>query len=237
MEEVIRGVVLGGVNYGENDKILNVFTLEKGVVSARIKGVKKAGAKLKFASEPFCFAEFVFSKTGDRRTVIGASLIDSFYPLREDIKRFYAGATVTEFVRAFSREGIVSTDLFVLVCETLKTLAYGTERARTALVEFLSKALFIVGYGLNLNGCGECGCTDIDGRTFFDYNSGCFYCEECFDGRGREIHNSTYKAFRDLLNGKEIDDQDSIRALRLLEYYVTNKIETVLKSLKELLSL
>ena len=62
MEEKLSGIVLGGVNYGENDKIINVFTLEKGVVSAKIKGVKKAGAKLKFASEPFCFAEFVFFK-------------------------------------------------------------------------------------------------------------------------------------------------------------------------------
>ena len=33
MEEVIRGVVLGGINYGENDKILNIFTLEKGILS------------------------------------------------------------------------------------------------------------------------------------------------------------------------------------------------------------
>ena len=70
MEEKYSGIVLGGVSFGENDKILNVFTLEKGVISAKIKGVKKAGAKLKFASEPFCFAEFVFSVKGDKRTVI-----------------------------------------------------------------------------------------------------------------------------------------------------------------------
>ena len=63
MEEKLSGIVLGGVNFAENDKILSVFTLEKGVVSAKIKGVKKAGAKLKFASEPFCFAQFIFSKS------------------------------------------------------------------------------------------------------------------------------------------------------------------------------
>ena len=63
MEEKMSGIVLSAVSVGENDKILNIFTLEKGVVSAKIKGVKKAGAKLKFASEPFCFAEFIFDKT------------------------------------------------------------------------------------------------------------------------------------------------------------------------------
>ena len=38
MEEKISGLVLGGVNFSENDKILNIFTLEKGVVV----GVKTA---------------------------------------------------------------------------------------------------------------------------------------------------------------------------------------------------
>ena len=67
MEEKISGIVLGGISFGENDKILNIFTLEKGVISAKIKGVKKAGAKLKFASEPFCFAEFIFMKKGENK--------------------------------------------------------------------------------------------------------------------------------------------------------------------------
>ena len=89
MEEKARGIVLGGVNFGESDKILKIFTLEKGVVSAKIKGVKKAGAKLKFASEPFCLVEFIFSVSSGRRTIIGASLIDSFYPVREDIEKYF----------------------------------------------------------------------------------------------------------------------------------------------------
>ena len=89
MEEKESGIVLGAVNFSENDKILNVFTLGKGVVCAKIKGVKKAGAKLKFAAEPFCFAEYIFSRTADKRTVIGASLIDSFYPIRENIQKYF----------------------------------------------------------------------------------------------------------------------------------------------------
>ena len=45
MEEKLSGIVLSGINYGESDKIINVFTPEKGVVSAKMKSVKKAGAK------------------------------------------------------------------------------------------------------------------------------------------------------------------------------------------------
>lgn len=236
MEEVISGIVLGGVNYRENDKILNVFTLEKGIVSARIKGVKKAGAKLKFASEPFCFAEFVFLKSGDKRTVIGASLTDSFYPLREDIKRYYSAAAAAEFVKAFSKEGILSPDLFVALAEVLKTLAYSEENSYSALARFFVKSLVSVGYGLNLEGCVCCG-EDIEGRTFFDYNSGGFLCKSCFNGNGREINNVTYRALYSVYGGESVDRTAAVFALRLIDYYLVNKTETTLKSLKELLLL
>ena len=114
MEEKLSGIVLGGINFGENDKILNVFTPELGVISAKIKGVKKAGAKLKFAAEPFCFAEFIFSKKGSMRTVIGASLIDSFYSLRLDLKKYFCAGSVVEYVKKFIQEGITSSELFII---------------------------------------------------------------------------------------------------------------------------
>ena len=49
--------MLRAVDYGENDKILTLLSAEEGRITAGIKGVKKAGAKLKFAAQPFCFAE------------------------------------------------------------------------------------------------------------------------------------------------------------------------------------
>ena len=115
MEEKLRGIVLSGVNYGESDKILGIFTLEKGLITAKIKGVKKAGAKMKFASEPFCFAEFIFSEKNGKRTVIGASLIDSFYPLREGVEKFFAGGAMVEYTKKFLYEGMKNEDHFILL--------------------------------------------------------------------------------------------------------------------------
>ena len=136
MEEKANGIVLGGVSVAENDKILSVFTVEQGTVSAKIKGVKKAGAKLKFASEPFCFAEFIFLDKGGFKTVINASLIDSFYPIREDIKRFYAGSVVLEFIKRFAKENMVSHDLFFLTVDALKEIAYGKDYAYPTVLFF-----------------------------------------------------------------------------------------------------
>lgn len=237
MEEKLSGIVLGGVNFAENDKILNIFTLEKGVVSAKIKGVKKAGAKLKFAAEPFCFAEFVFSKTQDKRTVINASLIDSFYPVREDIKKYFAAGTVLEFIKRFYKENMIDPEEFFECVNTLKTIAYGDGNYLSALVKFLIDALSESGYKLSLDGCFHC-LTKIEGRTFFDYRIGAFLCEDCFDGTGREINPVTMHALISAENGSLLDDHPGVvKALKLIDYYVFNRTEVTLSSLKELIKI
>jgi len=237
MEEKLSGIVLGGIAFGENDKILKIFTLEKGVISAKIKGVKKAGAKLKFAAEPFCFAEFVFSVRGDMRTVIGASLIDSFYPVREDIVKYFASGTVLEFVKRFYKENIASKDAFFNAVNTLKDIAYADGNARNKLVRFLLRELDDAGYALSYNGCSGCGCEIEDGRVFFDYRSGAFFCEECFDGVGREVSYKTLKALKDATNNVESEVEDQTRALRLLAYYIENRADEKFNSLTELIKI
>ena len=239
MQEKYRGIVLTAVSFGENDKILTIFTLEKGVISARIKGVKKAGAKLKFASEPFCFAEFLFSSGTlggtPGRTVTGASLIDSFYPVREDIVKFFAGGTVLEFVKKFYRENISDPEFFLSMIEALKNIAYGSADAKAYLAEFLTAALEENGYALKTDGC-PCENVEVN-RAFFDYRRGAFFCEECFDGVGREITVTTYNAFIKIGRGERLDGDEGEKCIKLLDYYLEKKAEERLKSLKELIKI
>lgn len=236
MEEKLTGLVLSKTDYGENDRIVNIFTLEKGTVSAVLKGVKRAGAKLKFASEPFCFAEFLFSERLNRRTVTGASLKDSFYPVRENIEKFFAAGVVLEFLRRFARENIVSPDMFFAAVSCLKELAYGDNPPKAALCAFLISALKIAGYALNFGGCFSCG-KEISGRVFFDPFSGGFLCENCRKNEGREINAQTYFALKKSEAGEKIGETEAVFALRLLDFYVKTKTEEKLSSLQELLKI
>lgn len=236
MEEKLTGLILSKTDYGENDKIVKIFTLEKGTVSASLKGVKKAGAKLKFASEPFCFAEFLFSERAGRRTVIGASLNDSFYPVREDITKFFAAGAVLEFIRRFAKEDITSPNLFFAAIESLKQIAYGNVSPRRALSVFFISALKTVGYALNTDGCFTCG-KSLNGRVFFDAFSGGFLCEDCFNGEGREINYATYFALKKTENNQETTEEENVFVLRLLDFYIKTKTEETLNSVRELLKL
>ncbi|MCQ2387923.1 MAG: DNA repair protein RecO [Clostridia bacterium] len=236
MEEKLSGIVLSGVSFGENDKILTIFTLEQGTVSAKIKGVKKAGAKLKFAAEPFCFAEFIFSKNGNMRTVINASLIDSFYPIREDLIKYFSAGTIVEYIKKFLKENIVSNEMFVLAVNSLKELAYGKKSSYDILANFLMEGLSLSGYALNLNGCYKCGVIPKD-KIYFDSSIGAFICSDCFSGEGREINLSTFSALLDIKNGRETQREFAIKGLKLLDFYIAVKPEEKLNSLKELIKI
>ena len=226
MEEKARGIVFGGVSVSENDKILTIFTVEQGTVSAKIKGVKKAGAKLKFAAEPFCFAEFILLDKNGFKTVINASLIDSFYPLREDVKKYYAGAVVLEFIKKFAKENIVSHEPFFSAVSALKETAYGDGIAKP-VAEFLTSGLSLAGYALNFTDC-------VTNKVFFDYRTGAFYGEP--KGKAREIKKDTYDALYSIYKGLDYSG-DYSGALKLLDYYTEKKTEEKLVSLKELIKL
>ena len=239
-------LVLRASDWGEYDKIVTLFTAERGKLSAALKGVKRAGAKLKFAAQPFCFGEFVLVEKAGRRTVISASMHDGFYALREDICCFYAAAVVAEACDKLLYEGMVSPELFLAAVRSLEELSALAERAnplQTAknapnspqnaqnapfedgksgssfvLLKFLLSALKEAGYPVTAQNCPHCG-EELFGRMRFDVASGAFGCEAC--GGGVPASESTYLAIRAAYGepGGEATADGVKRALRLLSAY------------------
>jgi len=234
LEKKLNGIVLKSVNYGENDAILNIFTLEEGIISAKIKGVKKASAKLKFASQPFCFAEFIIAEKGDKKSVINASLHDGFYSLRENFYAFYAGSTMLEFALKFLSQSVENKEMFLLLSKSLNELTYGKESTEKVLIKFLLKALSLSGYGLYFDRCVKCGC-EISGRVFFSVQTGAFACEECLE-EGFEIYFNTYLALKNI-EKEDFDKEHLINGLKLISYYLRERAEVEIKSLKEFIEI
>lgn len=233
MELVVNALTLKAVDYNENDKILTLLTAELGKITAGIKGVKKAGAKLKFAAQPFCFAEFVLAKRGDKYTVINASESESFYDLRTDINKFYAASSAAEAANALTYEGDECREIFYALIKALSGMCSGSESA--ALIEFLLDVLKRSGYGISAENCASCGKPLLRAdKLRFDLDAGAFTCGEC---AGTGASRVTYNVIRKL-DGKSYD-ADFItadgekRALRLIREYFSYKLNFAFKSLSE----
>lgn len=236
MEEKVDAIMIRSCDYKDNDKILTLFSLQEGKITASVKGVKKAGAKLKFCAQPFCFAEYVLTKKGDRRTVISATNTDGFYVLREDIEKFYAGSALCEICDRLLFEGIVNEELFLYAVTALKNSCQGD--GVEELIRFTIKALSLSGYMLSLEACAECGST-LSGRVYFDISGGSFFCGDCAKGAG--TGENTFNLLRkcaDLpYDESKIDALAKIRALKLLRVYFKEKTDFELKTLSELIKL
>lgn len=238
MEIITNALVLRTVDYGENDKILTLLTADCGRITVTAKGVKKAGAKLKFAAQPFCFAQYALAKRGERYTVTGCSECESFYELSADINKFYAASAVAETALALTYEG---DDCAVMLSECVRTLTeICAEEECAALLRFLLFSLRRSGYGVALDACPECG-NDLSSaeKLRFDMDTGAFTCYDCGDGAGAS--RVTYHVLR-RADGKSYDP-DFIttdgykRALRLLREYCAYKLGAAFKSLSEYIRL
>ncbi len=234
----MNALMLRAVDYNENDKILTLLTAETGKISAGIKGVKKAAAKLKFAAQPFCFAEYVLAKRGEKYTVIGATESESFYDLRCDINKFYAASAASEAAYYLTYEGDECREIFYRLVSTLSHMCNGDECGE--LIGFLLFALQQSGYAVNAENCTECGAdlTAAD-KLRFDMNAGSFTCGECGNGAGAS--RVTYNVIRKY-GGKSyepdfITKDGEKRALRLLREYFSYKLNVSFNSLSEYIRL
>ncbi len=238
MEIKTEGIVLQSVDYKDNDKILTIFSPTHGKITVGAKGVKKPKAKLNFAAQPFCFAEYILAEKGGRYTLTGAYLHESFFPLRYDIVRFYAACALAEICLSILYENERYEGLFIGLIESLKGLALADEDAAEAVAAFGLIALRESGYPIDLSYLEECG-GDIGDKLWFDFADGKFTSfERCAQGERASL--STYHVLRKcagLTYSEELLSGGRKRALRLIKAYLSEKTEARFENLGELIRL
>lgn len=238
MEIKTDAIVLQTLDYKDNDKLLTLFSPAIGKITAGIRGVKKPKAKLAFAAQPFCFAEYILAEKGGRYTVTGAYQHESFYALRGDIVRFYAACAMAEVCLTVLMENEVYDGLFVGLIEGLKALSLGGEDVAEALISFLLIALRESGYPVELSFLEECD-GEIGEKLYFDFSDGRFTTfERCTQGERASV--STYYTLRKcagLTYREELLEGGKKRALRLLKAFLSEKTEERFENLGEVIRL
>ncbi len=236
----INGITLYGVNYRESDKMLTLFTLEKGKIGAAARGVRKTTAKNKQISEPFCFCEAVVAERSGRRTIVEVNSYDTFYPIRTDVEKYYAGAVALEFTSAFMPEELADERHFVLLVNYLKKLAYSAINVNDLLVKFLFDAVNGSGYELRLTDCGRCG-KPIEGRVFLSSREGLCSCADCRKEGDGEFSIKTYERLKRVAESESFDDLPQVEedretaknCLKFFNYYIKRVSGASLKSLAD----
>lgn len=120
-----KGIVLRQIPFKEKQKILTIFSQDLGLTSMIIKGLfPKASHKLVF-TQPFCEAEFSFSKkNSDLLLFEEGSVVDLHLPLRNDLSSLKTASKLSSTILSFQMPGKESSPLYALLSTFLKQIPF-----------------------------------------------------------------------------------------------------------------
>ena len=87
-----QAVVLRSFRLGEADRVLHLYTLDRGRVGAVAKGIRKTKSRFGARLEPLSHVDLMLHQVGgELQTVTGVDLLDSHRAAREDGYRLGVG--------------------------------------------------------------------------------------------------------------------------------------------------
>src|SRR3712207_2448889 len=114
-----EAVVLRQRKLGEADKILTLFSADLGKFDAVAKGVRRPGSRKAGHVELLTHVSLMLARGKSLDIITQAEALDTYLPLREDLRRLSCGLYVAELTDRFTAEHQESFPLFRLLVETL----------------------------------------------------------------------------------------------------------------------
>ena len=116
MKEEIKvdGICLRSVEYGENDRIITLLTDKSGKVSVRARGISSPKSRLRQATIPFAFGEYILVENGDFYTLKNFDYHDAFTAVSDDLTRYFCACAALEIADSSRVILIASTRLRAL---------------------------------------------------------------------------------------------------------------------------
>jgi len=161
-----EAVVLRSFRLGEADRVLHLYTLDRGRVGAVAKGIRKTKSRFGARLEPLSHVELMLHQgSGELQTVTGVELVRSHHAAREERYRLGVGLLGAEAMLRLFTEQEANARAFQALTRFLDLLDdAGTEASRPALdplaLSFQLKLLWLSGYLPHVRACVECGAKD-----------------------------------------------------------------------------
>jgi DNA repair protein RecO (recombination protein O) len=158
-----EAIVLRSLRFSEADRILHLYTSERGRIGAIAKGVRKTKSRFGARLEPLSHVELMLHEgAGELQTVTGVELLDSHRRTREDGYRLGVGLIGAEAMLRLFGEPEPSARAFTALARFLEALDVQEEQATQPqtdplVLSFQLKLLWVAGYLPHLTSCVECG--------------------------------------------------------------------------------
>jgi len=186
-----EAVVLRSIRYGEADRVLHLYSSNRGRIGAIAKGVRRPRSRFGGRLEPFFRLDLVLHEgRGDLATVTAAHTLAAHPNLRASGPALGAAARACDAVLRLLDAEQANPPAYNLLCRYLAILdgaepaqADGAAGLATALA-FRLKLALAAGFAPELASCARCG--EGDGLRGFSGAAGGVVCSAC-EGGGFEL--------------------------------------------------
>ena len=241
-ERVYRteAIVLRRTDFGEADRLLTVFTPERGKIKLIAKGARKPASRKSGHVELFSIGQYLVAVGRDLDLITQAETLEPFRPLREDLLRTTYAYYVAELADGFTAERDENRPVFDLLKAVLGWLCTAPDLQLVARYYELH-LLGLVGFQPQLFVCSGCQESLAPEVNYLSVADGSVRCARC--GRDQagatELSVNALKVMRFL----QTRDWDACRLLRLTgathaeveqatNRYLTYHLERRLRSLE-----
>ena len=207
----VDAVVLRHSDYGEADRLLTLYTRQRGKMRVLAKGARKIASRKAGHIEPFTHVKLQLATGRDMFLLTQADTVDAYLPLRDDLLLTGHAAYALELLDRFTYEDETENPtLFRLLTETLTRLA---SRADVWLVLrfYEMRLLDQLGFRPQLFECVNCGREIKPEDQFFSFSAGGVICPRCGQGL-KHLHSISVEALKYLRHFQRSSYAEASRA-------------------------
>ena len=198
---VTDAINLKSYNLSEADKIVVMYSKDKGLIRGVAKGVKKPKSKLGARMDMFVANKLMLYKGKSLDRICQADVLNTFNKTRRDMDKIFYSMYISEVVNNFGVEDDpCSEEIYDLLYKSLNKIseAESKEEILITAIKFQLKMMQISGFGIELNSCLCCREEIGEENMYFSSHMGGVVCEEC----SKDLHVNTlmHHKIRDFLN-------------------------------------
>jgi len=117
-----QGIVIKKIDFGEADRIIEIFTREFGKISTTIKGIRKSKRREQTASDVMTRSKFIFYKKNDNFIISDFMVIDSYLDLKGDIENIDGAICIVGILNEILVPNETKEKLYDMTIKSLETL-------------------------------------------------------------------------------------------------------------------
>ncbi len=173
---------LKSYNLSETDRIVVMYSKDKGIIRGVAKGAKKTTSKLGGRMDLLIANRLLLHKGKNLDTICQAEAINTFKNTRNDMNKLFYSIYCSEIVHSFGIENDPnSEEIYELFYKTLDAISKAKDKVALllAVLKFQLKITHIAGYSLELESCACCGGILDKENIWFSAQNGGTICEEC----------------------------------------------------------